>query len=69
MDTKLNTSKKHAFTAKKADNLLGCIIKLREMIICLCSALVRYTCSSGSTSGLRDMNMRNERMNERIRDG
>jgi len=57
VDSKYTISQQCALVSKKANSILGCIRKSfvnrsREVIIPLCSSLVRHTWSSGSSSGL-----------------
>lgn len=54
LDTKLTTSQQHAFMAKVATSLVGCITqsiasRLKEVITPLCSALVRHMGAASSS--------------------
>ncbi|GAB0176303.1 hypothetical protein GRJ2_000095500 [Grus japonensis] len=57
VDTTLTMSQQCALVAKVSNSLLGCVrlstaSGSREAILILCSALVRHTCSAGSSPGL-----------------
>ncbi|GAB0193764.1 mitochondrial enolase superfamily member 1 [Grus japonensis] len=57
VDHKLNVSQQCALAAKRANSTSGCLkqsvaSRSREVILPLCSALVKCICSAGSSAGL-----------------